>query len=161
MANCTVQTDNSSGVNVRSAKAVSSSNLLGVIDDGTTVNVVRCDGTWATFMYQGSPAFVQHQFLVNPPSKNGDGLDTGSNNKAVCNASNVNIRNAATFIWLYASYMRMRSFASNSRGLLGTPMAFREGLTARQMVLSVLLSSATSRLVVSGSNPRATHSTLA
>ena len=82
MANCMVSTGNSSGVNVRSSKAVSSSNLLGVIDNGVYVNVVRCDGTWATLMYQGAPAFLQHQYLMNPPTTNGDGLDTGSNNKA-------------------------------------------------------------------------------
>ncbi len=62
-------------------------------------------------------------------------------------------------IYDYASYIRMRSFASNSLGRLGTPMAFRAGDTARQMVLSVRLSSATNRFAVSGSRPRATHST--
>lgn len=95
MANCMVSTGNSSGVNVRSSKAVSSSNLLGVIDNGVYVNVVRCDGTWATLMYQGAPAFLQHQYLMNPPTTNGDGLDTGSNNKAACNGNDVNIRDAA------------------------------------------------------------------
>ena len=68
MANCMVSTGNSSGVNVRSSKAVSSSNLLGVIDNDVYVNVVRCDGTWATLMYQGTPAFLQHQYLLNPPN---------------------------------------------------------------------------------------------
>ena len=96
MASCKVYTGNSNGVNVRSAKAVSSSNLLGVIDNDVFVNVVRCDNTWATLVYNGTPAFLQHQYLLNPPSINGDGLlDNDSNNKAVCNASSVNIRDDA------------------------------------------------------------------
>lgn len=74
---------------------MSSSNLLGVIGNGVYVNVVRCDGTWAIPMYQGAPAFLQHQYLMKPPTTNGDGLDTGSNNKAVCNGNDVNIRDAA------------------------------------------------------------------
>ena len=41
----------------------------------------------------------------------------------------------------------------------GIPYFFRDGETARQMVFSVRLSSATTRLVVSGSSPRSTHST--
>lgn len=92
MSSCLVQTGNSTGVNVRSAKAVSSSNLLGVIDNDEYVNVVRCDDTWATLMYNGTPAFLQHQYLVNPPSTIGEVLlDTSSNNKAVCNASSVTV----------------------------------------------------------------------
>ena len=54
---------------------------------------------------------------------------------------------------------RNRSFASNSRGRPGSPQALSDGETARQMVLSVRVSSATTRFVVSGSSPRATHST--
>ena len=38
---------------------------------------------------------------------------------------------------------------------------FKDGDTAKQIVLSVRLSSATTRLVLSGSRPRSTHSTLA
>ena len=48
---------------------------------------------------------------------------------------------------------------SNSRGLPGMPKDFREGETARQMVLSVRLGSATTRLVVMGSSPPWMHST--
>ena len=58
-----------------------------------------------------------------------------------------------------ASASRTACFASNSRGRLGTPSAFRAGDTARQMVLSDRLSSATSSRAASGSSPRATHST--
>lgn len=49
--------------------------------------------------------------------------------------------------------------ASNSRGLPGTPHALRGGVTAKQMVLSVRVSSATTRCVVRGSRFRSTHST--
>ena len=93
MANCTVHTKNSAGVNVRAAKSTSS-RKLGEIDNGVIVNVVRCDGTWATLMYNGTPAFVQHQYLSNPPSFNGEGLLSGDS--AVCNGNNVNIRDAAS-----------------------------------------------------------------
>ena len=48
--------------------------------------------------------------------------------------------------------------ASNSLARPGIPRAFSEGDTARQMVFSVRLLSATTRLVRSGSNPRSTHS---
>ena len=47
---------------------------------------------------------------------------------------------------------------SNSRARPGIPKALREGETARQMVFSVRLASATTRFVVSGSRPRAAHS---
>ena len=52
-----------------------------------------------------------------------------------------------------------RCFTSKSLGRLGTPRAFKEGETARQMVPSDRLSSATTRFVVRGSNPLSTHST--
>ena len=48
---------------------------------------------------------------------------------------------------------------SNSLALPGIPYAFRDGDTARQMVFSVRSASATTRLVVSGSSCRSTHST--
>ncbi len=48
---------------------------------------------------------------------------------------------------------------SNSRALPEMPQAFRLGVTARQMVFSVRLRSATTRLVVRGSRPRSMHST--
>lgn len=92
MANCIVKTGNSAGVNVRATKSTSGSKL-GVIDNGVTVNVVRCDSTWATLMYNGTPAFVQHQYLSNPPSSNGEGLSAGDS--GACNGSNVNVRDAA------------------------------------------------------------------
>ena len=47
---------------------------------------------------------------------------------------------------------------SKSRGLPGIPSSFMEGETARHMVLAVLSGSATTRLVVMGSTPRAAHS---
>ena len=53
----------------------------------------------------------------------------------------------------------MRCTASNNLALPGIPYAFNDGETARQMVFSVLLGSATTRFVVKGSNPRDTHST--
>ena len=48
---------------------------------------------------------------------------------------------------------------SKSRARPGIPYAFNDGDTARQMVFSVRLASATTRLVVSGSSPRSKHST--
>lgn len=92
MANCIVHTGNSSGVNVRATKSTSSTRL-GVIDNGVTVNVVCCDTTWATLMYNGTPAFVQHQYLQNPPTTKGDGLSVG--NGATCNTNQVIIRSTA------------------------------------------------------------------
>ena len=44
-------------------------------------------------------------------------------------------------------------FTSKSRARPGIPYDFKDGVTARQMVLFVLLSSATTRLVSSGSSP--------
>jgi hypothetical protein len=92
MANCIVYTGNSAGLSVRASKSTSSTKL-GVISNGVTVDVVRCDATWATFMYNSTPAFVQHQYLQDPPSTNGDGLSTGAT--ATCNTNNVIIRDAA------------------------------------------------------------------
>ena len=51
------------------------------------------------------------------------------------------------------------SFTSKSRARPKMPRAFMLGDTARQMVPSDRLSSATTRLVVRGSRPRSTHST--
>lgn len=92
MATCIVKTGNDNGVNIRPSKSTSG-NRLGVINNGVSVNVVRCDGTWATLMYNGTPAFVQHKFLQNPPTINGDGLSV--NDAAVSNGDKVNIRDAA------------------------------------------------------------------
>ena len=50
------------------------------------------------------------------------------------------------------------SCTSNRRARPGMPYALSEGDTARQMVLSVRVGSATTRFVVSGSSPLATHS---
>ncbi len=52
-----------------------------------------------------------------------------------------------------------RCTTSNSLARPGIPKDFKEGETARQMVFSVRLKSATTRLEVSGSSPRSTHST--
>lgn len=52
-----VQSSNGGGVNVRSSKSVSSSRL-GTIPEGKQINVVTCDATWATLVYNGTPAFV-------------------------------------------------------------------------------------------------------
>lgn len=92
MATCIVKTGNSSGVNVRVSKETNSKKL-GVIDNGVYVDVVRCNDTWATLMYNSTPAFVQHKFLQNPPSTNGDGLSV--NAYATCNGNSVNVRKAA------------------------------------------------------------------
>ena len=58
-----------------------------------------------------------------------------------------------------SSRRRTVCLTSKRRGRPGMPKAFREGETARQMVLSVRVSSATTRLVHRGSIPLATHST--
>lgn len=92
MATCIVNTGNSAGVNVRTSKDTESKKL-GVIDNGVSVDVVRCNDTWATLMYNSTPAFVQHKYLQNPPSTNGDGLSVNAN--ATCNGNSVNVRNAA------------------------------------------------------------------
>ena len=92
MANCVVSTGNNAGVNIRASKSTGSTKL-GVIANGKIVNIVRCDDTWATLLYNGNPAFAQHQYLSNPPTVNGDGLS--KNDHAVCNANKVNIRSAA------------------------------------------------------------------
>ena len=65
----------------------------------------------------------------------------------------------SSFVRCAASYSRIFSFASNRRGREGTPLAFRDGDTARQMVLSDRDGSATRRSAFSGSRPRFTHST--
>lgn len=92
MATCTVETGNSSGLNVRASKSTSSTRL-GIIANGTLVNVVCCDGTWATLVYDGTPAFVMHTYLDGPPTTYGEGLSAGDS--ATCNANNVNIRSTA------------------------------------------------------------------
>ena len=61
--------------------------------------------------------------------------------------------------YLETSFIRCTT--SNRRARPPMPYAFSDGETAKQMVFSVRLSSATTRFVVSGSRPRSTHSTLA
>ena len=92
MADCVVQTGNSGGLNVRAARS-KKSRKLGVLANGTVVNVVRCDSTWATFMYRDTPAFVQLRYLADPPGRDGEGLASGD--EATCNADRVAIRDAA------------------------------------------------------------------
>lgn len=92
MSYCTVSTGNNAGLNVRASRSTGSA-LQGVINNGVSVNVVRCDDTWATLLFNGSPAFVQHQYLTNPPTGNGQGL--ARNDTAVCNANSVIIRQTA------------------------------------------------------------------
>ena len=64
-----------------------------------------------------------------------------------------------------SAYLRRRltsptfCIASKSLALPGMPNDLSDGDTARQIVFSVRLSSATTRFVVKGSRPRATHST--
>lgn len=84
-----VQSNNGGGVNVRSSKSVSSSRL-GTIPEGRQINVVTCDATWATLVYNGIPAFVQRQFIVWESTNYGAGL--GENGRALCNANSVNVR---------------------------------------------------------------------
>lgn len=139
MANCVVSTGNSNGVNVRSAKVVSSSNLLGVIDNGVSVNIVRCDDTWATLMYQGTPAFLQHQFLLNPPTTNGDGLDTSSNNTAVCNGDNVNIRSTANRSTTGNTLDKGDSVTIYQKSLVGGYYWYRIGSNQWDVAISLLL----------------------
>jgi uncharacterized protein YgiM (DUF1202 family) len=92
MALATVQTGNSAGVNIRATKSTSAT-LLGVINNGVQVNVVRVDSTWATLQYNNTPAFVQHQYLTGAPASNGAGLTAG--NGAKCNGDSVNVRSSA------------------------------------------------------------------
>ena len=88
MANCIVQTGNNAGLNVRAQKTVSSEKL-GEIANGASLNVVRCDAVWATFMFNGAPAFVQHKYLLDPPAVNGEGLSVDDG--ATCNADTVDL----------------------------------------------------------------------
>lgn len=125
MANCVVHTGNSAGVNVRSAKETGSATLLGVIDNGVTVNVVRCDGTWASLMYNGSPAFVQHQYLNNPPTINGDGLSV--NDYGTCNGTNVNVRNAANGSSIVGQINKNESYKILAKSLTNSYYWYRIG----------------------------------
>lgn len=59
----------------------------------TLVNVVRCNGTFATLMFNNEPAYVKHQYLEGIPATDGDGLY--ANNEAVCNGTQVRIRKGA------------------------------------------------------------------
>ena len=92
MAIYTVSSGNGGGVNVRASKNTSSTKL-GNIADGTRVDIVRCDASWSTLVYNGTPAFVMHQYLSDKPSTYGAGLTSGDS--AVCNGSSVNVRNDA------------------------------------------------------------------
>ena len=92
MATSTVCPQNGGSLNVRAAKSTGSTKL-GTISYGSTVNIVKCDSTWATLVYNNTPAFVMHPYSSPVPSANGDGLAAGDN--AVCNAINVNIRSTA------------------------------------------------------------------
>ena len=87
-----VNTGNSAGLNVRTEKSTSSTRL-GIIDNGAMVNVVRCDATWAILLYNGTPAFVMHQYLTGTPTIIGDGLTVSGN--AVVNTNSVNVRSGA------------------------------------------------------------------
>lgn len=89
MAYCYVHSGNGGGVNVRAEKNVNSSRL-GTIPDDAQVNIVTCDSTWATLVYNDTPAFVQHQYISNPPTTYGMGLGEGS--QALCNGNSVNVR---------------------------------------------------------------------
>ena len=51
------------------------------------------------------------------------------------------------------------SLISNSLALPLIPYFYKEGLTAKQIVFSLLSSSATTKLVFNGSSPLSTHST--
>jgi len=64
---------------------------------------------------------------------------------------------AFLFLSIFTSFIFCTT--SNSLGLPGSPYAFKEGLTAKQIVFSVLLLSATTKLVVIGLSPRSLHST--
>lgn len=92
MANTIVKTGNTAPANIRASKSTSST-LLGTIPNGQTVNVVRCDATWATLQFNGTPAFIWNSLLENPPTTNGAGLSAVAGfNTAKCNANKVNIR---------------------------------------------------------------------
>lgn len=84
-----VQSSNGGGVNVRASKSTSASRL-GTIPEGKQINVVTCDATWATLVYNGTPAFVQRQFIVGEADDYGAGLS--ENGRALCNANSVNVR---------------------------------------------------------------------
>lgn len=92
MAIYTVSSGNGGGVNVRASKDTGSTKL-GTISDGTQVDIVRCDASWSTLVYNGTPAFVMHQYLSGKPSTYGAGLTSGDS--AVCNGNSVNVRDDA------------------------------------------------------------------
>lgn len=62
MANTIVKTGNTAPANIRASKSTSST-LLGTIPNGQTVNVVRCDATWATLQFNGTPGLHLEQFI--------------------------------------------------------------------------------------------------
>ena len=86
MATCTVT---GGRLNVRALKSTTSTKL-GYLDDGTQVNVVCCDNTWATLQFNGTPAFVMSAYLNGEPTTKGDGLSTGDSAKT--NVSGLNVR---------------------------------------------------------------------
>lgn len=90
---CYVQSNNGGGVNVRETKSTSSFRL-GTIPDGARVNIVTCDSTWATLVYNGTPAFIQHRYIDSPPDGYGWGLT--ENERALCNGNSVNVRASAS-----------------------------------------------------------------
>ena len=66
---------------------------------------------------------------------------------------------ARAFVFRQALISSTARFTSNNRGRPPTPIAFRLGVTARQIVLFVRDASATTKWVASGSFPLSTHST--
>ena len=76
-------------LNVRASKSTSSTRL-GQLASGTSVDIVRCDNTWSTLQYNGTPAFVMHQYLSGFPDTKGKGLLV--NDTAKTNVSGLNVR---------------------------------------------------------------------
>lgn len=96
MAIVVVNTGNSNPANVRWLKDTGS-RLVGTIDNGTGVNVVRVDGTWASLQLNGETCFMQHRMLpVGMPTTIGAGLDATTYNKAKCCGDDVTVRPTAS-----------------------------------------------------------------
>lgn len=87
-----IQTGNSGAANLRATKSTGSQ-LIGTLSNGTNVNIVRCDDTWATLQYNGIPCFILLRLLDDYPVSYGEGMNSSGVFVAKCNGDNVNVRN--------------------------------------------------------------------
>ncbi len=95
MAYTTIKTSNGGPANVREDHSTSSEKV-GSIAYGTSVNVVRHTDGWLTILYNNVPRFIADYVVASAPQELGEGLNNTTNNKAVCNGSSVNIRSGAS-----------------------------------------------------------------